>query len=336
MTRARDDTPRAVVGWNGVRFTVPGDWNVTALSTDPADGYLKVDSPGSLFLQVKWSDPSARRPRTLAGLIGAALRTARKAQPETPADPDLKAMLENYLKDTEKRARKAGQQFQCKVKPATEEAEGQRVAHHFQWKGSGVGQGKIWYCRSCRRTVIAQVVGQPGDPVSDVAAGIFGDLRDHAEDGWVVWAAFDLVAAVPERYLLRSHQFLSGYLKLDLSRPGEGRVLVERWGLAHVARKKFTLQEWLRVNSSCDRHDPTFSESSLNGHGGVVARGQMSGLFQQLAAWRDALPSLRPATVYEAAVWECDESNKIYLIQSWRPKASPSLLGDLVARCECH
>jgi len=341
MTDPRDqqEETRAVVGWDGLRFLVPGDWNVTGVSADRGDGYLKVDSPGTMFLQVKWTDPSVTpRARTLADMIGRLLRAIRKAPASTTSSepPDLRAVLDAYLKDTSKRAKRAGETFNCKIKPESVEAHGTRIAHHFSWSGTGVGQGKIWYCQQCRRTIIAQVVGQGKDPVADVAASVFGDIHDHPEDGWCVWAAFDLVASIPDQFRLRSHQFMSGYLKLDFFRAGQGRITVERWGLANIARKKFTLQEWLDGTARADRYRPDYGASVLNGHEGVVARGAIRGVLGKLQAMRDALPSLRPATVYESCVWECDETNKLYVLQTWRPRNAASILGDLVVRCECH
>ncbi|NLI01627.1 MAG: hypothetical protein GX446_19320 [Chthonomonadales bacterium] len=327
---------RALIGWDGIRFTVPGDWNVTGVSADRANGYLKVDSPQTMFLQVKWADPSAARPRTLAGMVTQMLRAVRK-QPEPASDsPDLRPTLEAYLKETERRARKQRQQFDCKIRPQTSEAGGERVAVHFTWTGGGVGQGKIWRCTTCRRTVIAQVVGQGKDPVADVAASVFSDMRDHPEGGWTVWGLFDLVMAVPQSFVLRSHKFLSGYIRLEFGDRREGRILAERWGLASIARKKFTIREWLGQMGEAQKHGSEYADVTANGHPAVRATGRVSGLLATLGAVRDSLPSVRPATEYEACAWECDETNKLYVLQTWRPRGASSLMGDLVARCECH
>ncbi len=330
-------TERAVIGWDGIRLLVPGDWNVSGVSADRSDGYLKVDSPGTMFLQVKWTDPLASsRPRTVAGWAARAIRIVRKTPPAPTTPPDLRTLLDAYLKDTAKRARRSGQPFSSKIKPETTEADGTRIAHHFSWTGGGQGQGKIWFCKVCQRTVIAQVVGQPRDPVTDTAAAVFSDIRDHAEDGWCVWAAFDLVAAVPEVFRLETYQFMSGYLKLGFHQPGAGRILIERWGLANLARKRFTLREWLATTASADRYRPAYSDAVLNEHDGVVARGAVRSLLGRIVAVRDALPTLRPATVYEACAWECSETNKLYAVQTWLPRGKQSILGDLVTRCECH
>lgn len=326
---------RSVVGWDGIRFTVPADWNVSAVSASRSDGYLKVDSTGTMFLQVKWFDPQRERPRTLFGLVAALLKRRTQSEDSAQKVPALRDMLDKFLKDTGKRARKSGQTFQCKIKPEAEERGGERVVHNFSWTGSGYGQGKIWYCRQCRRTVIAQVVGQARDPVADTAAAIFSDMHDHPEDGWTVWGAFDLVTGIPASMRLGVHQFMSGYIKLEFLRAGQGRIVVERWGLANVARKRFTLRDWLASTVGAEAFDPEYVDASMNGHEGVLATGRVRGL-RSVHAWRDALPTLRPATEYEACLWECEVTNRLYALQTWRPRTAVSMMGDLIARCECH
>jgi hypothetical protein len=327
---------RSLIGWDGIRFTVPAEWNVTGVSTDRANGYLKVDSPETMFVQVKWTDGGAQKPRNLADMVFRAWRGIRGLPEPDRGVPDLRTTLDAYLKETEKRARKERRSFDCKVRPPTSEAGGERSALHFSWTGGGAGQGKIWHCSVCRRTVIAQVVGQARDPVADVAAGVFGEMKDHAEDGWVVWGLFDLVAATPGGYALCSHKFLSGYIRLEFGARGLGRIVIERWGLASIARRKFTVAEWLGRMGEADRHGAKATALQVNGHDGTMAQGSVSGLLDRMAAVREALPSLRPATAYEACAWECDETNKLYAVQTWRPRGDASMLADLVARCECH
>lgn len=334
--QGRDAEPRSVIGWDGIRFTVPGDWNLTGVSGDKAHGYLKVDSPGTAFLQVKWTDPGRAAPRTPVQMLEQIVRRKFRREATAVGPPDLRGMLDAFLKDTEKRSRKIGASFSCKVKPQTEESDGERIALHFSWTGSGQGQGKVWHCRICSRTVIAQVVGQGKDPVANLAARIFGEFRDHGDDGWNTWGAFDMIAAAPSDYVLMAHKFLSGYLRLELTASGKGKIVLERWGLAHLARRKFSLRDWLGQTVGADRYAAVFEEVTLNEHVGVRGAGRVRSPLGVLQAVRDALPSLRPAVEYEACAWECDETNKLYAVQTWQPKASATIMGDLVTRCECH
>ena len=185
------------MGWQDLRFTLPPDWSLTAFSLDRADGYLKVDSPGTMFVQVKWTEPGARqRPKNAAGVLVEVMRKVRRQPAPDPGEPDLKDMLDAFLKQTEKQARKSKQKFDSRVKSEDHEATGTRSsAATSRGPAAGAAQGKIWYCRACGRVVIAQVVGQSRDNIASVAAQLFSEITDHPNEGWSVWALFDLVCA---------------------------------------------------------------------------------------------------------------------------------------------
>src|SRR5579871_6130382 len=93
-----------IVGWQGISFLLPPDWNITGFSAERGDGYLKVDSPGTMFAQLKWSDARAPRATTLGDVIGRLLRTLRRIPPAEPQPPDLRALLDTFLKQTRKQA----------------------------------------------------------------------------------------------------------------------------------------------------------------------------------------------------------------------------------------
>lgn len=334
-----EKAPPTRVGWQGVTFTLPPDWNITGFSMDRADGYVKVDSPGTMFAQVKWLDPAAKRPANLADAATRLWRWWRERRGAAcePAAPDLRETLDTFLKQTARKARtgrgKAG--FDYKVKGEVTEAGGERVAHHFSWSGGGQGQGKIWRCARCRRVVIAQVVGQARDPVGDVAAQLFGSLRDHGEDGWEAWALYDMVAAVPDDFRLRAQKLMSGYLRLEFERRGE-RIVLERWGLASVALKKFTLAEWFRRMGDVPARAAVEAEETDAGHAAVWCAGSIRGPLAWARALRDAAGSLRPASRYAARCWTCEESNKVYAVQVWHNRRTEGLLEEVAARCQCH
>lgn len=329
------DAPRTLIGWQGVRFTLPAEWNITGFSMERDNGYLKVDSPGTMFVQIKWSSPNVRKPITLGDWIVRLWRLFRPAPPGEEKIPDIRQMLESFLKQTEKQARKEKKPFESKIKPETVEANGERIAHHFTWSGQGQGQGKIWYCKTCRRVVIAQVVGQKKDNLADIASEMFGSLCDHPQQGWATWALYDMVAGVPEDFSLKSQKLMSGYLKLEFERRAE-RIVIERWGLANVVRKRFSLEEWLDTTYPTRSTRSEKQSAIVQEHAGWIAHGRVRSPLDWIRAMRDALFSLRPATCYSVCVWECEETNKIYGIQVWRNVRTKGLLEEVMARCECH
>ncbi len=327
---------RTLVGWQGIRFTLPPDWNITGFSLEPGGGYLKVESPGTMFAQVKWTERGGPKPPlTLYELTKRLFILLRLYKPVEPPPPDLRAVLDNFLKETSKHAKKARTGFDFKVKPETKERGDKWTTHNFTWSGGGQGQGKIWHCSGCGRVVIAQIVGQARDNVADVAAGMFGSLQDHAEDGWNTWALYDVDAQVPADFKLRSQKLMSGYIRLDFWRGAE-RILLERWGLANVTRKKFTLEEWFRHVGQVGDHGAKVNEVEAQGHPAVEAGGSVRGLVGWLRALRDAAPRHRPATRYAGSAWECPETNKIFMAQTWTTPRTERLLEEVVTRCRCH
>src|SRR5687768_2012778 len=46
--------PTQKIGWRGVSVEAPEDWSLTSVSGEGPNGYLRVESPDRLFLQVKW------------------------------------------------------------------------------------------------------------------------------------------------------------------------------------------------------------------------------------------------------------------------------------------
>src|SRR5262249_45059025 len=145
-------------------FTLPPEWNVTGFSMERDSGYLRVDSPGSgtMTVQIRWTNAAKpdEGPTTGYTLLAPHVRKLFRRPPPPIPKPDLKSSLEKMLKETEKQAKKAKTAFESSIKSERTEGENdERAAMNFSWSGVGRGQGKIWYCETCHRIVIAQVVG---------------------------------------------------------------------------------------------------------------------------------------------------------------------------------
>ena len=91
---------QSVIGWQGVRFTLPPDWNLTGFSMDRETGYLRVDAPGNsaMTVQVRWTKANLPETKTLSHFIAPKvapkLRKLLKRPEPIPPKPDLKASLE--------------------------------------------------------------------------------------------------------------------------------------------------------------------------------------------------------------------------------------------------
>ena len=331
-----------VIGWQGVRCVLPPEWNLTGFSMDRESGYIRADAPGNsaLTVQIRWTQANKPEQKTLYHTLLPLIRFALKRPAALEAKTDLRGSLEKMLKDTAKQAKKAKKEFESNIKP--EKAEGpndERTAINFTWTGEGRGQGKIWHCSHCKRILMAQVVGlqKDGGAIGSVAAQLFSTLRDHAEDGHDLWALYDLEMEVPEDFRLESQKLLSGYLHLKFLRGAE-QIVIDRWGLANMTLKKFTLAEWFRSNAlvRLKRLTATSYSDDAEGHEFEAWTGKLT-LFGLIKALRDGRGGLRNfPTRYTGGAWTCKESNKIYSVQVLHSAKHKDLWAEVVNRCACH
>ncbi len=333
-----------IVGWQGVRFTLPSEWNVTGFSMDHENGYLRVDAPGSssMAVQVRWhraAAPPSMGPPNLYSYLAPKMRVwLKRPEPPTP-ESDLAANLGKILKETAKQAKKAKSQFESVLRgEKIEGVDGERRSINFSWSGGGRGQGKIWQCSECGRVVVAQVLGLQKDQsaITTVAAQLFSEIRCHSSGGIDRWALYDLVVDVPSDFRLVEQKLLSGYLHLKFGRGAE-RIVLDRWGLANMALKKFTPEEWLQQHSPVRLKQLTRSEAQTStGHTIERFSGPLK-LWGRMRAFQEARASLRRLPgAYDAGVWLCEETNKLFAIQVWRSRKSPELWEEVVEHCVCH
>ncbi len=329
-----------VVGWQGVRCNLPPDWNVTGFSMDRESGYLRVDSPGegSLTVQIRWTDAAKPEVKTFYHVLAPHFRRWLRRPPPLPPKVDLKANLEKFLKDITKQAKKSGEKLEASTKSEKEEGENsERRAMNFSWTGNGRGQGKIWYCSRCNRVLVAQVLGlgREQNAIASIASRLFSSLEDHSTNGYDLWALYDLQVEIPEGFRLASQKLLSGYIQLVFQRGAE-RIVVDRWGLANVTLKKFSLKDWFTNHANVALKRFSVTETTEEGHERIRYVGKLTPL-TRLRAVREAKLSLRNVpSCYEAETWHCPESNKIYAIQVWRHARSLDVWDEVVRRCVCH
>lgn len=332
---------KTVVGWHGVRCVLPPDWNVTGFSMDRDSGYLRIDAPAdsAMTVQIRWSLASAPPgpPNLYSALAPHFRRWFKKPEPVLPK-PDLKTNLEKFFKESAKQAKKAKTAFETSLKPEKTEGEkGERTAINFSWTGAGRGQGKIWYCDVCKRIMVVQVVGlaKEHQEINGIASQLFASLHCHSIDGYDLWALYDMVAEVPDDFRLDEQKLLSGYLHLAFTRYGE-RIVIDRWGLANMTLKKFTVEEWFVNNAFVNIRKLTTDEVDARGHAIVHKTGSLP-LTHRLRALKDVrLAFRRFPTSYEGGAWECGENNKLFVVQTMHSRRTETLWAEVVKRCVCH
>ena len=294
--------PEQIVGWHGVSLRVPPDWSVTGFQGDAKEGYLRIDSPGSLVAEVRWAQAS-------------------KAV-------DVRRRLDDYLNRVERQAKKRKVTFTGRIKPSDD----WKGALEFNYRADRKVRGFIRQCPQCRRVVIAQVSGDKDDPVVNVANELLDTLQDHSEDGWWTWALLGLVVKLPEHFALVKSQVMSGYLLLQFRRRYT-EVSVERWGLADVTLKRWRLEEWALQATEWKRMRTQHMSAEIGGHSAV----QLVGWHRAPTVWLrrkvERLVLRRPEDI-RGAVWHCEPSNRIYSVRVER--GTEELLRQIVDSVQCH
>jgi hypothetical protein len=294
--------PEQIVGWQGVSLRVPTDWSVTGFQGDAKEGYLRIDSPGTLVAEVRWAQ-------------------AKKAV-------DVRKRLDDYLNMVERQAKKRKVPFTGRIKPS----EDWQGALEFNYRADRKVRGFIRQCPHCRRVVIAQVSGDKDDAVVNVANQLLDTLQDHSEDGWWTWALLGLAMRLPERFALVKSQVMSGYLMLQF-RNRYTEVSVERWGLADVTLKRWTLEEWALQATEWKRIWAQHMLGEVERHPAV----HLTGLRRSPTMWLrrkvERIVLRRPEEI-RGVVWHCEPSNRIYSVRVER--GTQELLEQIVASVQCH
>jgi len=157
-------------------------------------------------------------------------------------------------------------------------------------------------------------------------------LQDHSEDGWWTWALLGLVVRLPERFALVKSQVMSGYLMLQF-RNRYTEVSVERWGLADVTLKRWTLEEWALRATEWRRIRAQHTRDEVEGHPAVHVRGLRRSPTIWLRRKVERFILRRPEEIH-GAVWHCEPSNRIYSVRVER--GTQELLEQIVASVQCH
>jgi hypothetical protein len=299
------------VGWRGISLRAPEEWSLTSVSGEGPNGYLRVEGPESLFLQVKWWEKR--------GVVSV---------------PDA---LDSYVGDLRKRGKKLRRELQVKTRPKglANRRPSDQAALTYTWQADQRAYGMVWHCSHCRRLVIAEVVGQPEDDFS-VASDLLNSIREHGADGWTTWGMYGMAVQVPDAFQIERYRLMTGFLELTF-RSRSRTLRAERWGLANVVLKDAGFREWYEYHerTRLSRYRYRCEETAVNGHPALHVIGRER-LMPGLARTVHHLTSFsRPALRFEALVWQCPETNKVIALSSQHPVGDRTL-HEVVERFACH
>lgn len=318
------ETTWSTAGWQGMTARLPDTWNMAAYGGDVKSG------------NVRWDNGDSYRDN----IVGLEARWNETAKPLM--DADVEKRIDQYLTAIERDAQKQKISVESKSTPVVDKDNPERTSSRsFVFRTDRKGVGRIWYCAACRRTVIAQVVMGVKTDVA-LPRQVLDSLRCHGVDqDWRVWSLYDLHTEVPSTYsLLRKPQLMNIYVQLAFQwGRSTDEVQVEQWGVANVQLRGAYLDDWFRQKSSTLipmlRYET--EETTAHGHTALRITGRRTGLrYWLFEAWPQIQRLRKPSTYFEALVWECPETNKVHMIQTFTRRRQPELVEQIAERTICH
>jgi hypothetical protein len=315
-----------LIGWQGFTLNVPESWDLTGFSGKETEGYVRIDDSDEQAVEIKWATEKSKSKTVIA-------------------PTDVEARRTTFFESLRKRAKKEKLTLETRpVETYRPVQRPERVVAAFNWTADRKGIGAVWHCQTCRRTVIAQVLGARSGRggLSSAADAVLATLRCHSDEpGWRTWALYDLVTELPENYVLESQQLMNVYMRLSFTAGKTTRLSVEQWSLANVARRDAYLDAWLAANAKGEMREARYTATErepVRGHAALSLVGGLAVGMPMINAIRQATRLQWPATRFRAAAWECEPSNKLYLVESLRPsrRGTADDLDAVVARTRCH
>ena len=290
-------------GWAGIVAELPEEWEISGLSGDQNEGYLRLEDEFMPRLELKWSVAKSKR-----------------------RNPDLHTVLDDYFKIIRKTYKKTKQDLQIKRNVNLIKNDAFFDSYDlvfFTWKGEIQANGLIFFCPATRRITLIQVMGKPKQNVRAITEEIFTSVQIEPDDQKLLWTAYNLHVEVPKDYRLDKHQLLSGYLLFSFVNPGsftdrKRRLSIERYGLADVLLKDQTLEDWFRTKYKKAIRGFGFQIESMDQDGveHLILSGEETRVTDNIPIHSVQLANqIRKRKCFVAHIRHCYESNRIYVIQ---------------------
>ena len=341
-----------VFGWAGIQLEIPTTWELSGLSGDEKTGYLRLDDAEMPRLELKWAHTRRKKPDLHATL-----------------DEYFKLIRKTYKKGTEL-------SFRRNVNLIKEEEffKGRTVLG-FSWKGSIRANGLIFHAgkritivqvmgrlkENWRPTVlrIFQSIADRGDAPQTLwsAYGLkLGVPKAYKLERQKLLSGYLLFAFVAKplrfRSVIRLAKLANNRLRktngsaedTDFSPPDKGRLSVERYGPAEVMLGDYKdapnpLEAWFRAKYA----------KAIRGYGFEVAFHTESDdehltLIGEQTRLYDGVPlspvlmldKLSKRTTLVFHLWRCNQSNRIYVIQSIGSADAYPTAQKVAESIECH
>ena len=302
-----------LVGWDGVTVRIPSDWEIGAISSEERGGYLRLDDQEMPRLEIKWNSPT--------GFV------------------NLDKTVDNYLKQIRQSRKREQQPVQIdrEAKVISKRKVRKDTLQTFAWHAEQHAYGAAWLCKQCGRVVITQVMGPVDNPkLSQLAEQVIATITDHHTGGWKTWAAYDFVVQMPEDFALHKQKLMAGLIEFSFVRETE-KVTVARWGMANVALRNHSLDEWTQqqLGKLLRPYGPESEAIEYRGHPALAMTGKRLLPLQSVQRFFRHLTHRLSADRLRGYVWHCEPENKIYVIHAYLDHDNYDLAEQIRDRIVC-
>ena len=309
-------------GWAGIQLEIPTTWELSGISGDEKNGYLRLDDADMPRLELKWAKSRKKK-------------------------PDLHKTLDEYFKLVRKNYKRGGNvSFRRNVELIKDEDFLKDcTVLGFSWKGGIRANGLIIHNPDAKRITIVQVMGRIKENWRPIVLRVFQSISDQVDAKHKVWSAYGLRLAVPSAYKLEKQKLLSGYLLFTFNRGKYRKISVERYGPAEVLLNEFSsednqLETWFRSRYAKAIRGYGFEVTPQNEHGDerINFVGQQTRLYDSVpfspVLLVDKILKRTRLTFY---TWHCHHTNRIYVVQSiGRQEVSEKLAQEVAESIHCH
>lgn len=312
------DVPTTEVGWLGVALRVPEDWSPVSVCKPGERGYLKIVSPDSRLLEIRWEQPK--------GAVS------------------IPTALDRYLSELQRAARKSGREFRSRLRPKglSHVRPREQAPLTYAWEADRKALGCIWHCGECGRLVMAELTGAPDAELS-LAGELLRGIRDHGVPDpdrpgkrQNTWSLYGLTLSAPEAYRMERHTLMTGHQRFELRERGS-TLVAERWGLAHIALRATELRDWHeeQAASTLRRYVYQVEETELHGHAALRFSGRDRVPYAIAKVGRAPGAWTWPRFYMQGYVWECPRNNQILAVFGEQPRGSTLVEMTAQGMC-CH
>ncbi len=302
------------IGWMGLTFNVPENWDLVLAKGNRFDGYLRFEEDGVLRCEIQWTLVSAGR-------------------------VVLDEQLEHYLKSLERMLSKSGKPVAIRRNiHLVSRRQVKRNVRDFVWESNTVGYGMMWFCEDCRKALVAQVLGYEHEPVKDWAKQVFLSLSDHPEGEWEVWSVYGLRFEAPKGWNMSKSEVVPGKVRF-VFRQGEYELSVGRYGPASVLLKGKRLEEFAVEalgKESVEHFDIHYRLENLHGHDGMVLMGKDKRSGNPLHVFLRRLRTGNPFPQFRGWLWHCEQSNRFFLVVGAIAPEHEPLWEHMAKSVRCH